>query len=93
MGILKLAVAAVKLGSKIFLLRTRWVAIFSFKAAALAVRGRQQLQKFCAEFSRRKPQKKECKSFCKVAGLRKALKLKSTTKRLRTNQRMRSKKN
>ena len=64
-----------KLGSKIFLLRIRWllrnrlVALFSFKAAALAVGGgRQQLQKFCAEFSRRKPQKKSAKVFAKWLG-------------------------
>ncbi|MCI7582141.1 hypothetical protein [Campylobacter sp.] len=44
------------------------MAIFGFKAAALAVRERQQLQKFCAEFfasqsagSRRKPQKNSAK--------------------------------
>ncbi|MCI6340845.1 MAG: hypothetical protein MR782_08340 [Campylobacter sp.] len=43
-------------------------AIFSFKAAALAVVGASQLQKFCAEFfasqsagSRRKPQKNRAK--------------------------------
>ena len=36
-------------------------AIFSFKAAALAVVGASQLQKFCVEFSRRKPQKNRAK--------------------------------
>ena len=36
--------------------------------------------------------KKQGKSFCKRAGLRKALKLKSATQRVRSNQRMRSKK-
>ena len=62
LGILKLAVAAVKTRLQDF------IAIFSFKAAALAVRGRQQLQKFCAEFSRRKPQKKSAKVFAKWLG-------------------------
>ena len=61
-GILKLAVAAVKTRLQDF------IAIFSFKAAALAVRERQQLQKFCAEFSRRKPQKKSAKVFAKGLG-------------------------
>ena len=56
------AVAAVKTRLQDFL------AIFSFKAAALAVVGASQLQKFCAEFfasqsagSRRKPQKNRAK--------------------------------
>ena len=45
-------------------------AIFSFKAAALAVgeRLRQQLQKFCAEFSRRKTQKNSAKVFAERLG-------------------------
>ncbi|WP_321114857.1 hypothetical protein [Campylobacter sp.] len=44
------------------------MAIFSFKAAALAVGERRQLQKFCAEFSKRKPQKNSAKVFAKGLG-------------------------
>ena len=63
MGILKLGS-----GSKTRL--QDFIAIFSFKAAALAVgeRLRQQLQKFCAEFSRRKPQKNGEKVFAERLG-------------------------
>ena len=56
------AVAAVKTRLQDFL------AIFSFKAAALAVVGASQLQKFCAEFSRRKPQKNSAKVFAERLG-------------------------
>ena len=64
---LNFALAAEKTRLQDFLLRTRWVSNFYFKAAALAV-GSQQLQKFCAEFSRRKPQKNSAKVFAKWLG-------------------------
>ncbi|MDY2763331.1 hypothetical protein [Campylobacter sp.] len=75
-----------------WLLRTRWVAIFSFKAAALAVGGGvSSCKNFALNFqgvSRRKRVQKFLQSGWAAQGF----KAESTTKRLRSNQRMRSKK-